>query len=132
LRCDWPSTETCAVGGESLKRPAPVIVNLPGGYLFELDDIAPPDEATPAIAHLRLASAPPGMAVGDRDAIISSSGAEITAINGLTITLKLGVYESRDGWRYRGQLLAPGADLTLRTDRYSVSGTVIDVTEMRR
>jgi hypothetical protein len=127
LRCDWPSTDACNIGGETLRRPPPVIINLPGGYLFEIDDIAPPDEATPAVAHLRLQSLPAGLAVGDRDAIISSSAAELTAINGQTITVKLGVHQSREGWRYRGQLLTPGDTLILRTDRHAISGTVIDV-----
>jgi hypothetical protein len=127
LRCDWPSTVTCAIGGETISKAPPVIVSLPGGLLFEVDDIAPPEEATPAVAHLRLQSAPSGMAVGDRDAIVSSSAAEITAINGQILTVRLGVHESREGWRYRGQLLTPGFELTLRTDKYAVMGTVIDV-----
>jgi hypothetical protein len=127
LRCDWPSTDTCNIGGETLRRSPPVVINLPGGYLFEIDDIAPPEEATPAVARLRLESAPNGISAGDRDAIIGSGAAEITAINGQTITVKLGVHRSREGWRYRGQLLTPGDTLVLRTDRYAVSGTVIDV-----
>jgi len=131
LRCDWPSTVTCAIGGEALIQSPPKPVTLPGGFLFEIDEIAPPDEAKPAIAHVRLQSVPAGMAAGDRDAGISNSAAEMTAINGTTVTLKLGVHDSREGWRYRGHLLTPGAELTLRTDKYAVIGTVIDVSTVR-
>lgn len=131
LRCDWPSTVTCAIGGEPLIHTPPQPITLPGGFLFEIEEIAPPDDAKPAIAHLRLQSVPAGMAAGDRDAISSSSAAEITAINGTTVTLKLGVHDSREGWRYRGYLLTPGAELTLRTDKYAVIGTVIDVSAVR-
>ena len=127
LRCDWPSTVTCAVGGESLVQTPPIAITLPGGYWFEIDEIAPPDEAKPAQAHIRLPSIPAGMKVGDRDAIVSATSAEITAINGNVIALKLGVHDSRDGWRYRGQLLTPGAAFTLRTTSYAIGGDVIDV-----
>ena len=64
------------------------------------------------------------MKVGDRDATVGARAAEITAIAGNTVTLRLGVQDSREGWRYRGQLLVPGGTLTLRTDTYQVSGTV--------
>ena len=127
LRCDWPSSSKCTVGGEALTQPPPIAITLPGGWRFEIDEIAPPDEAKAAVVHLRLASSVPGMKAGDRDAIVSASAAEITAIAGTTVTLKLGLHDSREGWRYRGQLLTPGATLTLRTDSYVLSGTVIDV-----
>ena len=68
------------IGGESLVQTPPVVVTLPGGIRFEIDEIAPPDEATPAVAHVRLQSVPAGVTVGDRDAIVSASAAEITAI----------------------------------------------------
>lgn len=131
LRCDWPSAATCTIGGESLTQPPPLAITLPGGLRFEIDEIAPPDEATPAVAHLRLALAVVGMKVGDRDAIVSAGAAEITAFAGNTVTLKLGVHDSREGWRYRGQLLTPGAVLMLRTDSYVVSGSVIDLSVTR-
>lgn len=131
LRCDWPSSETCTIGGEVLTQPPPIAVTLPGGWRFEVDEIAPPDEPKPAVAHLRVASPAPAMRVGDRDAIVSAGAAEITGVNGTSVTLKLGVHDSREGWRYRGQLVTPGAALTLRTDSYSVSGTVLDVSVPR-
>lgn len=127
LRCDWPSAATCTIGGESLTQPPPIAITLPGGLRFEIDEIAPPDEARAAVAHIRLTTPVVGMKVGDRDAMVSASAAEITAVAGNTVTLKLGVHDSREGWRYRGQLLTPGATLLLRTDAYAVSSTVIDL-----
>ena len=132
LRCDWPSAVTCTIGGEALMQPPPASITLPGGFRFEIDEIAPPTEPQPAVAHVRLQSTVAGMAVGDRDALVSASAAEITAINGTTVALKLGVHDSREGWRYRGQLLTPGDTLTLRTESYSVSGAVLDVSVVRR
>lgn len=131
LRCDWPSAATCTIGGESLTQPPPIAITLPGGLRFEIDEIAPPDEARPAVAHIRLAFPVVGMKVGDRDAIVSASAAEITAFAGNTVTLKMGVHDSREGWRYRGQLLTPGATLMMRTHSYAVGGSVIDLSVAR-
>ncbi len=127
LRCDWPSVDTCAIGGESLTQPPPIAVTLPGGWRFEIDEVAPPGEARAAVARIRLASPLQGMRVGDRDAIVSAGAAEITAIAGNMVTMTLGLHESREGWRYRGQLVTPGSPLMLRTDAYTISGTVNDV-----
>ena len=127
LRCDWPSTATCTIGGEALTQPPPIAITLPGGLRFEIDEIAPPDEAKSAVAHLRLAMPMVGLKTGDRDAIVSASAAEITAVAGNMLSLKLGVHDSREGWRYRGQLLTPGSTLMLRTASAAVIGTVIDV-----
>jgi hypothetical protein len=44
-----------------------------------------------------------------------------------TVTLRLGLDQSRDGWRYRGRLLAPGAPFTLTTAGYAAGGTIIAV-----
>jgi hypothetical protein len=127
LRCDWPSAATCTIGGESLTQPPPIAMTLPGGMRFEIDEIAPPGEATRATAHLRMAMPVAGLAAGDRDAIVSASAAEITAVAGNTLTIALGVHDSREGWRYRGQLVTPGSVLVLRTPAAVVSGTIIDV-----
>lgn len=128
LRCDWPSTATCTIGGESLTQPPPIAITLPGGMRFEIDEIAPPDDAMGAVVHLRLAMPMAGIKPGDRDAMVSASAAEITAVAGNMLTLKLGVHDSREGWRYRGQLLTPGLTLMLRTASAAVIGTVVDVT----
>lgn len=126
VRCDWPSSTICTIDGQRLTQLPPIVVTLPGGLRFEIDEIAPPEDPAPAIINLRVPSSA-GMKIGDRDATVGDRAAEITAIAGNTITLKLGVQDSRDGWRYRGQLVAPGSSLTLRTDTYSVSGTIADL-----
>ncbi len=128
LRCDWPSAETCTIGGESLTQPPPIAITLPGGMRFEIDEIAPPGDARSVVVHLRLAMPANGLKTGDRDAIVSAGAAEITAVTGNTLTLRLGVHDSREGWRYRGQLITPGSTLILRTQSAAVSGTVIDAT----
>ena len=76
---------------------------------------------------LQLSSPAAGLRSGDRDAIVGTSAAEITAIAGSAVTLTLGVHDSRDGWRYRGQLVAPGATLNLRTASHAISGMVTGV-----
>lgn len=126
IHCDWPSTLVCTIDGQRLNQAPPMIVTLPGGVRFEIDEIAPPEDPTPATASIRVASTA-GMKAGDRDDTIGARAAEIMAIAGNTVTLKLGVQDSREGWRYRGQLVIAGSTLTLRTDRYEVSGTVTEV-----
>lgn len=126
VRCDWPGSATCTIGGQSLQQRPPIGVNLPG-IRFEIDEVAPPAEPTSAVVTLQLSSPPAGLKPGDRDPIVSTSAAEITAIAGSTVTLKLGVHDSREGWRYRGQLVAPGALLNLRTASGALNGTVTSV-----
>ena len=132
LRCDWPSARACTIGGESLSESPPIAITLPGGIRFELEAIDSADESRPAIAILRLDGVVAGLKVGDRDANVSKSGAEITAVAGTTVTLKLGVHDSRDGWRYRGQLAMRGAKFTFRTDAYILTGTIEDLRVAQR
>jgi hypothetical protein len=126
IRCDWPNTATCTIDNQRLTQLPPITIFLGGGTRFEIEEIAPPEDATAATAQVRVASTA-GMKVGDRDATVGARAAEITSISGNTVTLRLGVHESREGWRYRGSLLTPGASLTLRTDSYAASGTVVSV-----
>lgn len=126
VRCDQPANSTCTIGGVSLKQLPPIAVNIPG-LRFEIDEIAPPDDPKPAIAIVQLTSPIGSIKVGDHDAVVSTNAAEVTAIAGNTLTLKLGVHESREGWRYRGHLLAPGTTFTLRTESYVANGNVTTV-----
>jgi hypothetical protein len=130
MRCDWPSGFACTIEGRPLAQPPPITVTLPGGYIFQIEEIAPPGDPQPATALLRLDVALPMMKVGDRDGIVGSRAAEVVAISGganPTVTLRLGLDQSRDGWRYRGRLLAPGAPFTLTTAGYAAGGTIIAV-----
>ena len=132
VRCDWPSARTCTIDGESLRESPPIAITLPGGIRFEVEAIDSADESTPAMAILRLDGMVAGLKVGDRDANVSESGAEITAVAGTTVTLRLGVHDSRDGWRYRGQLAMRGAKFTFRTDAYILTGTIEDLRVAQR
>ena len=125
VRCDWPSSQTCMIDGQRLTQLPPISILLPGPMRFEIQEIAPPDEPTPAIARLRVSSIE-GMKTGDRDATVGSRAATITSIQGNVVTVSLGAQPSREGWRYRGALLAPGSPITFRTETYTVSGVVID------
>ena len=127
LRCDWPSARNCTIGGESLREAPPVAVTLPGGMRFEIEAIESTDEATPAIAILRLDRPVAGVKAGDRDVHVGAGAAEITAVAGTAVTLKLGVHDSRDGWRYRGQPVMPGGPFTMRTEGYVLIGTIEDL-----
>ena len=125
VRCDFPSTESCRLSGEDLT-PLPMMATLPGGFSFQIEEVAP--AAEPARATVRVQfEGPLPVTIGDRDALLGSRTAEVTGVSGSTVTLRLGADQSRDGWRYRGRLLAPGAPFELRTDRYAASGRVISV-----
>lgn len=126
VRCDWPSTLICTIDGHRLTQMPPIIITLPGGLRFEIDEIAPPEDPTPAVARIRVASTG-GLKVGDRDATVGERAAEITAIAGNLVTVRLGLDDSREGWRYRGRLVAPGSTLSLRTGSYTINGTVDEV-----
>lgn len=124
VRCDWPSSRTCAVNGESLRSAPPVAITLGGGLRFEIEAVDSAAEAVPGVAVLRLDAPLAAVKAGDRDAALSASAAEVTAVSGSRVTLTLGLRDSRDGWSYRGQLVLPGATFTLRMDGYLLSGTI--------
>jgi hypothetical protein len=123
VQCDQPSNLVCSIGGQSLRQVPPIAVNIPG-LRFEIDEIAPPDEPRPAVLTLQLPAPIAGIKPGDRDAVVSTNAAEVTSVAGNTLTVTLGVHESREGWRYRGHLVSPGTTFTLRTESYSASGRV--------
>ena len=127
VNCDWPSAFPCAIGGQAFSQPPPITVMLPGSYVFQIEEIGPPAPPAKATVRVQLTNPPAGMRRGDRDDLTSARAAEITAIDGQTITLIAGVDESREGWRYRGQLLAPGSQFTIKTPGYIAAGTVIGV-----
>lgn len=124
VRCDWPSTLICTIDGHRLTQMPPIIITLPGGLRFEIDEIAPPEDPTSAVARLLVMTAAGGIRVGDRDATVGERAAEVTSIAGNVVTVRLGLHDSREGWRYRGGLVAPGSTLTLRTDSRTISGRV--------
>jgi hypothetical protein len=135
VRCDWPPFfDTCSVAGQSLRQAPPVAVSLPGPLQFQIHEILPITPPRPAVVELRLTQAPAELVrTGDRDAFLDGRAATIRAVgrrdaDGLRITLELGVDDSREGWRYRGQLIRPGSPLSFVTDRYAASGYVVGAT----
>jgi len=151
LRCDPDSGEgDCAVSGTSLTAGARITVGTPealtyaraltvpwsGPLRMMVDEILPPTAPQPVKARVRLIGSPDLLAliaVRDRDAFLDERAATVTATEprqgeAMTVTLRLGADRSRDGWRYRARLLAPGAPFSLTTERYVANGSVLTVT----
>jgi hypothetical protein len=108
-------------------------VALPGGYRFELHEVLP--MAPPAAATATIRFTGPAVSLiqtGDKDQLLDSRGARVIAVTGrdassATVTLALGVDESREGWRYRGHVVRPGGTLAITTSRYETSGQVLSI-----
>lgn len=131
IHCDpSPDLSTCNVGIRTVGDPAPVVVTL-AGFRFEMSDVLPTAEPRQARVQLRLSGAGVPAKIGDRDAFLDQRAAVITAVEGrggdAMATLDLGLDASRDGWRYRSQIVKPGAPLVLTTDRYVAVGQVVAV-----
>ena len=132
VRCDSPGA-TCSIAGVRLTERAPVAVTLADGFVYEIDEILPADEARRSRLQVRFSGATAALLkAGDRDTLLDSRAAVLTAVtardsNGVTATLEAGVDRSRDGWRYRGQLLRPGAPFHITTDRYEAGGLIVSV-----
>lgn len=133
-RCDSPPLyEVCSIGGQVISGNGPITITLPGPYRMELHEVLPTSAPVPATMITRFTG--PGAAlvqVGDQDALLDSRSARVTAINGkdaggATVTLALGLDESREGWRYRGRLVRPGGTLAIATSRYETTAQVLSV-----
>ena len=134
VRCDSPaSPDTCAVNGTTVGETAPVDVNLAGGVSFRIHELLPIEAPIRARAQVRFTGPQVGwLKTGDRDALLDPRRAELIAVGAresgaVTATVELGVDDSREGWRYRGQLLRPGAELTLTTVGYEARGQIISI-----
>jgi hypothetical protein len=146
LQCDAdPNEEGCAVGGVPLNaRPLP-IVRLTGGsgaqLSFAVAETFPSAAPTKLAALVRFESEPELLNLirsGDRDDCLDQRAATVVAPgsrrNGprgaqLDVTLRLGADRGPEGWRYRTRVFKAGAPFTLTTDRYTVEGTVLNVSE---
>lgn len=132
VRCD-SSGAACSIGGVRLTERAPMTVTLAGGVPYEIEEILPTSEPRKGRLQVRF-SGPQAAAIkaGDRDLLLDSRAAVVTATpardgNGIAATLDVGVDNSREGWRYRGRLLRPGAPFRITTDRYEADGLVVSV-----
>jgi hypothetical protein len=151
LRCDPESAEgECAVSGTPMtagsagsrgrfdSAVSALAVTFPWLQPLRLavDEILPAAAPQPAVVRVRLTGTPDVLAlvaVGDRDLLLDERAATVSALgprqgDALTVTLAAGADPSRDGWRYRGRLLLPGAPLSFATGRYVVNGTVLALT----
>jgi len=144
VQCDLdPQSEGCAVGGTPLATPSPVIRLVgPASIALSLaiDELLPVEPPRRAVARIRFAGADEMLDLirsGDRDDCLDERAAIVSAVerrrsdNGAPVrdaTVTLGADDSRDGWRYRGRIVSPGATFTLTTDRYVASGSVIALT----
>jgi hypothetical protein len=145
LQCDLdPNDEDCAVGGTTLAATPSSVVRLvgPGSVVLSLaiGELLPVEPPHPAVARVRFSGAGEMLDLiraGDRDTCLDERAAMVTVVerrrsdNGVTTvdaTVTLGADESRDGWRYRGRIVSPGAAFTLTTNRYVASGSVIALT----
>jgi hypothetical protein len=151
LRCDPDSGEgDCAVSGTSLTAGPRVTIGAPEAITYTraltipwaaplrmmVDEILPVAAPQAVSARVRL-TGPADLlaliAVRDRDAFLDERAAIVTATgarqgDAMTVTLQLGADRSRDGWRYRGRLLVPGAPFSFATQRYLANGSVLAVT----
>jgi hypothetical protein len=128
VRCDWPSAGACTLDGAPLTLPPPIVLTLPGPFAFHLLEVAPPVDPRRAMMRLQLSGPTPAIKAGDRDASVGSRTAEIVSVGAGSnpiVTLRLGVDESREGWRYRGQLVLPGAPFLFRSAAYLAGGTIV-------
>lgn len=133
LRCD-PAREDnpCTLGDKPEGLRSPMVLSLPGPiryFHFAVYELLPSAAPRRARVQVRLIAEAPltEIRVGDRDAFLDARAAVVTA-TGPTITLDMGLDEAREGWRYRGQTIKPGAPFELATERYRASGYVQRIT----
>jgi hypothetical protein len=134
-RCDSPPLyDVCSINGQVISGSGPIAIALPGAYRFELHEVLPMAAPVPATIVARFTGAAASLVqAGDRELLLDQRGARVTAVNSrdgnaATVTLALGLDESRDGWRYRGRLVRPGGTLAFATSRYETSGQVLSLT----
>jgi hypothetical protein len=139
LLCDPRVVDAnCTFGGIALEGINPVIT-LPTGdgqLRFAVAEVFPDAPPIAMTVSLRVSGGPElrVIAVGDRDDLLDERAATVTRVvdnstasaMGATahITLTLGADSSRDGYRYRGQVLQRGAQLMLMLPRTAIRGIV--------
>lgn len=121
--------EPCTIGGQPVAGTPPVTVVLPGNIGFSIAELFPPNPPARGRVVIRLDGGVDGVVkTGDRDALLDARAAVIVTVGGRDVTVELGLDESREGWRYRGRLVTPGAPFTFSAGRYELRGEVQSVT----
>ncbi|MDO8677389.1 MAG: DUF4330 family protein [Acidobacteriota bacterium] len=132
VRCDSPGP-ACSVGGVRLRELSPIAVTLAGGLGYEIQEILPMSDPARGRVHVRFTGPHVAMMkAGDRDAFLDPRAARLTEVaardgTAVTATVEMGLDNSREGWRYRGQVLRPGALFHITTDRYEANGLVVSI-----
>ncbi len=134
LKCDSPPLyDVCSVGGQIIAGAGPVVVALPGSFRFELHEVLPMTAPVAATATVRFTGPAVSLVqAGDQDLLLDARGARVTAVtnrdgSSASVTLSLGLDESREGWRYRGRLVRPGGSLAITTARYETTAQVLSI-----
>lgn len=135
-----PDSAKCNLGTTLLGDTKQAVVNVPGAekpLRVAVSDIVPDADPTPAMLRIRVSDASDLAArikPGDRDLLSLPIDERAATVSGVrtsagTFDLELhaGVDRATDGWHYKGQLLTPGAPFSFTTDRYALSGTVVEV-----
>jgi len=132
VSCDAEtSADNCSVGGRALTTvpPPTVLIAGPAPMNLAVREVLPDTAPASVTVRVRFDASRDiagKMKAGDRDNLLDERAAVVVS-PGVDATLKLGADAARDGWRYRGRELKPGAPFTLTTDGYIASGTIVDV-----
>lgn len=118
--------EPCTIAGQAIAGVPLVTVVLPGNIGFSIAELFPPTAPSRGRVVIRIEGGTDVGPItnGDRDSLLDARAAVVTAAGGRQLTLELGLDESREGWRYRGRLVTPGAPFVFSTGRYEIRGEV--------
>lgn len=136
-----PDMPRCHVGAVTLGGADWPIIDVPGSnprLKVQINDVAPDEPSHPAVARIRVVAADDArqrIRPGDRDIRGEVIDDRTAAVNDLRLlpgeafemTVHLGVDRARDGWRYKGRLLAPGEPFTFTGPSYVIAGSVASV-----
>jgi hypothetical protein len=121
--------EPCTIASQPVSGAGPATVVMPGPVTvgFTVVELFP--TTAPARARVRVTlDGSADVKTGDRDSLLDDRAALVSAVQGRSVTVDVGLDRARDGWQYRGQMIKPGASFRLRTDRYEATGQVESVT----
>jgi hypothetical protein len=136
-----PNESLCRVGNATLGDTALRVLDVPGAprpLRVLIAEIVPDEASHPATARVRVQAdraVVDRIRAGDREARgepVDDRTATVTAVErrgtgDVEIVLRLGLDRGRNGWRYKTQLVNPGAPFSFVTDRYAVSGPVVSL-----
>lgn len=145
VHCDPDAdASVCRINGTTLSESGGALVTMPGGTLqLRVEGIVPDASPRTSTLHVQvtgLAELATLVQAGDRDVRwpgIDERAASVSSVrhlgaNGtMDVSIQLGLDRTSDGWRYHAQRVQPGDPFSFVTERYSLSGTVLSVTDAR-